>query len=695
VNRTRRIASGVGITLLAASTFVAAAPTSPAHAAPRFALVDQTFNVEPTSGVTITLQVPSTVTPPAADFVVTVTAYRPIATRAAVTDALSGIVPRSVDTVDVDPAAVSRPATDQLQVTVPIEVTTRTAAALQLSRPGLYPLLVELSVSGEVVAELTTFVHRLPGVDDVPEDPMPVAMALTTATPVVLDDSGRTVLDPAAVRELTDLADLLESSAVPIGVRVPPAQLAALHDAGAETTALAERLAQVMQRNDLLSSPILPLDPSDAAAAEQQALYTQWLRDGEDSLSTSMAVPTQRTIVLVDRPLSQDGGALLRDLGARLLVMPPDLFDGLPNTIGGFADTTQLVQIQVSPGVTVDAAIIDRIASRSLERVSTDPELSAIYMVADLLAARQQVEDLGGDPRRHGVTLATTDLTLPSPTGFASFTTLLAETPGLTPTTLDDLSVRTDQLLGAEGPIIVDLPTEVDGDISERMALRNELGLRGASTGSMLPDDDPRVDEWTRLIDVLPTTALTDQQADGIATDLRAEYDAILASVEAPNGFSFNLTGTAGTVPVTLRNNSDIPLNVRVRMSSSKLLFPDGDQNVVLAPLAFTEVKIAIEARSNGRFPVTLEVLTPLGDVLVTEPVPLTASINALSGVGNLLTGAFLLVLFAWWMRHIRKNRRQRRATEAAERHPATPSDDVDPISGLSPDAATSTLPPS
>jgi hypothetical protein len=243
----------------------------------------------------------------------------------------------------------------------------------------------------------------------------------------------------------------------------------------------------------------------------------------------------------------------------------------------------------------------------------------------------------------------------------------------------------------------------VEGDISGRIELATELGLRTASTASMLPADDPRVPEWTRLIGILPTVALTDAQAAAIADDLRTQYAAILASVEVPNGFSFNLTDTTGTVPITLRNNANIPLTVRIRLSSSKLTFPDGDQTVELPPLAFTKVEIAIEARSRGDFPVTLEVFTPLGDVAVADPVPLTASINALSGVGILVTGAALLLLFTWWLRHFGKNRRDRRATEAAHRHPATRNgeassvddDDTEEVAGLSPDAATSTLPPS
>jgi hypothetical protein len=223
----------------------------------------------------------------------------------------------------------------------------------------------------------------------------------------------------------------------------------------------------------------------------------------------------------------------------------------------------------------------------------------------------------------------------------------------------------------------------------------------------MMPNDDPRIAEWTRLIDVLPTSALTDEQADGIAVELRAQYDEILSSVQVPTkGFSFNLTDTSGTVPITLRNNADIPLTVVVRLSSSKLRFPDGDQTVELPPNSFQEVRVAIEALSRGDTQVTLDVLTPLGKVPITDPVALTASINALSGVGNLLTGAALLILFTWWVRHFRRNRRGRHAAEAANRHPATrgeggeqaaelPSDDPSDGAGLSPDAATSTLPPS
>lgn len=688
--------------LLVAATTIwwAAAFLSPAAvdaAAPQFGLVSQTFNVPADGQLRFTVSLPDGVAPADDDFVLAVTAFEPVESRQDVADALIGEFAGRIDGVEIPPTRVSRPEPDQLRATVPVEVTSLTDEALQLSAPGVYPVLIELREGDATTAELVTFVHRVASDEEGVEDPMPTTVAMSTTLPVRLDDNADVIVDRDTVRELGTLAELLESSAVPVAVRVPPAVLTALAQRDEPGARLVDRISNAMEIHDLLSSTALPLDPSLAAQADEGALYTQWLRDGEDELDATITSPAQRTMTIIGQPLSRAGGSLLRDLGTRLLVLPQELYNTLPGTLGGFTDTTQLVQIQVADGVTIDAALPDRIAADMLARETATPTLSAIHAVADLLALRQEVEDSGGDPRRHGVTLATPDIGLPSLSGFGEFTALLADTPGLRPTTLDDLGVRTDQLLGTEGPVVVDLPATVPGDLRQRMAVVDSLTLDAVSTASMFAEDDPRPDEWARLIGTLPTSGLTDDQVAAIETNLTAQMRGIRDSIVVPDGFRFNLTGRTGSVPVTLRNDADIPLRVRVRMSSSKLLFPAGDQVVVLEPNAFTEVRIDIEARTNGRFPVSLEVFTPVGDVALAPPVPLTASINALSGVGNLLTGAALLVLLSWWVRHLRRNRRARHAAEAANRHPATRDEHVDPgeADELSPDAATSTLPPS
>ncbi len=641
------------------------------------------------------------------DAAIVVTAYRAVITRDAVDDAQSGNLPKSVDSIDLPLALLSRPAPDQITATVPLETTTRTEPALQLAQPGLYPVSIELRDNGSVLAELLTFVHRLPSATDDPEVPLPVAMAMSTVSPVVLDDTGAVIVDDGVVTELTQLADLLDSSTMPVAVRVPPALLIATAQSGEAGAALAQRLAAGLARNEVLSSPRYPLDPSLAAASGQQSLYTQWLRDGEDDLTAFMSSLPADTISFMNGALSADGGTLLRDLGTRLIVTTPKVFDALPNSTGIFTDSSLLVQLRIAPELTVDATVVDRNLDIVLERRTTTPALTGIYAVTHLLAYRQEIVDNTknsngvsiGDPSRRGVTLGTGDLSLPNLDAYRAVTALLADTPGLLPTTLESLGVRTRQLsLPDRGEVIVALPDTVEGSIDGRLSTVADLTEAIGNTGSMLPADDPRLAQWSATIGRLPTSALTDDQVAATTTQITDELSAIRAAVEVPASFPFTLTGRTTTVPFRVFNNGDVPLTVRVHMSSSKLLFPDGDLSVLIPPQGSASVDIRIEARTNGDFPATLTVLTPSGDVLAV-PLQLTASVTALSGLGNLFTGAFLLVVLTWWVRHLRQSRRSRAATIAAARHPVRqgvePPDVVSDEAEMSPDAATSTLPPS
>lgn len=711
-----RCSAALAVLFVAASLTVAPAGSVAALAA-RMGLVSQTpYSVAADGTVEFVVSLPTSVDMATlTDPTLVVTAYRAALTRADVTKAEAGELPRSVDSVDLPLSTLSRPAADQVTAPVPLETTTRTPAALQLAQPGLYPVLLELRDQGAVVAELLTFVHRLPSATDKPEVPLPVAMAMGTTSPVVLDDNGDVTIDDAVIAELTQLADLLDSSTMPAAVRVPPALLIAVAEYGDSGAALAQRLADGLARNEVLSSPRYPLDPSLAAASGQQGMYTQWLRDGEDDLTTFMTSLSSDTVAFMDGPLSGAGGALLRDLGTRLLVTTPEVFDPLENSTGIFTDSSQLVQVAIAGGTTIDATLIDRDLDAVLERGTATPALTGIYTVTHLLAYRQEIVDSTkdrngnsvGDPSRRGLTLGTSDLSLPNVDSYRAITTLLADTPGLTPTTLEALGVRTDQLsLPDRGEVVVGLPDSVEGSIDGRLSVVADLTAATQNTGSMLPADDPRLTLWGTQIGRLPTSALTDIQVVATFNDINAQLAAIRAAVEVPTSFSFTLTGRTTTVPFRLFNHGDVPLTVRVHMSSFKLDFPDGDLTVLIPAQGSAAVEIRIEARTNGEFPATLTVLTPSGDIL-TPPVPLMASVTALSGLGNLFTGAFLLVVLTWWVRHLRRGRRNRAAATAAARHPGSQAHDdreaetdsahVDNSdeAALSPDAATSTLPPS
>jgi hypothetical protein len=83
-------------------------------------------------------------------------------------------------------------------------------------------------------------------------------------------------------------------------------------------------------------------------------------------------------------------------------------------------------------------------------------------------------------------------------------------------------------------------------------------------------------------------------------------------------------------------------------------------------PTRWTSVIVPVRARANGTSPVTVEILTPL-DQPVTEPVVLTSRVNALTGLGQVLTGGLVIVLLTWWLAHFRSRRRDLAAAAATD----------------------------
>ena len=678
---------------------VGATPRAAVATPATLTIVSQTngFNLAPDTVFNIVVQAPPSLSlSTLVDAEIIVTAYDQLDGRAALEAALAGELSRSVDAVDIPLAGAGQPAAQQLSIAVPTETTRRSVGALQLSRSGLYPVVIDIRSAGEVVAEVVTFVNRLPASGDPAPGELNVALAVGTTVDVGLDADGFTTVGAPGLDELATLVQVLTASAIPVTVNVPPSMISAVRRSNPE---LADQLLALLSTAEVLSGPVLPLDPSAAAGADQEELYTQWFRDGEDLLAAEAGLRTIRTVSFVDQPISQAGGALLRALGSRLLVLPTSFYDTLEGGIGGFTDTTQLIEVELDGGAVLNAALPDRTLAQLLARSSSDPVRNAIIAVADLLAARTQIDEAGADPSRHSILLATPTLELPDPATLAAMTQLIATTPGLRAITVDDLGSRTDTLLLDGGVVRVALPAAVGPDIRQRISTANALWLESASAASMLDADSPEVAQWEHTIARMPSSALTDQQVADLAVTVRNEQAAIRASVVPPPPFSFVLTGRSSMIRLRIRNTGPTPVTVRLRLASTKLVFPLGDQLAVLAPDSFTEVEVPVEARSNGRFPVSLEIFTPLGDTYVTQPIPLTASVNALTGLGNLITGAALLILLAWWAHHFRVSRRRKRVLRDSAARSLDDTGEIEaPVliddSLLSPDAATSTLPP-
>ena len=658
---------------LISTSFVALLPTTVEAAQGDLQLVAQNFNVAADGSLTATIALPSRL----ADFdlstaLFAVTVAERVDKREDLAPIIAGALSRPHDTVAISPLCCPGPVAGQYTFSIPLEAAAVRPDALSIPRAGLYPVAIELQRDGRIQSTVLTFINRLPaaGESDANSESLSVAIAIGTHSAVHLDSKGTTSVDNAStIGEMTSLADTLDAltaSKMPATVRIAPAVLGALQILN---PTLFARLVASLQAHQVEVEPQWPIDPSAAAAAGQSSLYTSWLRDGQQRLAGLGLGPSTVTpsTILVDQPIGAAGAVLRYNLGAELMVTTPQIYDTLGGTISKYSDFKgELIPARLPNNTTLDVAVVDRIISDMFVHPLATPELTRIYAVANLLALRQNIAILGDSPRQRAVVLAMPDLSVPEATVIGPLAALIAETPGLTTATLDDVAFRTDRLVidGEEKPVT--LATVDDKTLSKRVFRQATLNNDIDAVASMLPPGNDQPKGWRDLADLLPTTALDDGDAAALDTTVHAELDQIRKAVQLPPAYTVNLTGKSSTVRVRFLNNSDVPLQIKVQLTSppGKLVFDNDPQPVLLPPGVPVNIPINVHARSNGTSGVSLDVFTP-NDVRLADTVPLEFRVKAL-GVGNVLTIALFGLVLLWWLQHTVSGRRKRRQSRPA-----------------------------
>ena len=659
---------------LISTSFLALLP-APVHAAQDdLQLVAQNFNIAADGSLTATIALPSRlVDTDLSTALFAITVAERVNKREDLAPIISGALSRPHDTVVISPLCCPDPQAGQYTLSIPLEATEVRADALSIPRTGLYPVTIELQRDGRILSTVLTFINRLPAAAEggVDTEPLSVAVAVGTHSAVHLDSKGITSVDNVStIDEMTSLADTLDALAVskmPATVRIAPAVLGALQILN---PTLFARLIASLQAHKVEVEPQWPIDPSSAASAGQNSLYTSWLRDGQGRLAGLGLGPSTLTpsTILVDKPIGAAGAVLRYNLGAELMVTTPQVYDTLAGTISKYSDYKgELVPARLPNNATLDVAVVDRIVADLLAHPLATPELTRIYAVANLLALRQGIATLGDSPRQRAVVLAMADLGVPEASVIGPLAALITETPGLTPATLDDVAFRTDRLVidGEEKPVA--LPTVDDQAVANRIFRQATLNNDIDAVASMLPTGSDRPEGWRDLANLLPTSALADADAAALDTTVRGELDQIRNAVQLPPAYTVNLPGRSSTVRVRFVNNSDVPLQIKVQLTSpsGKLVFNNDPQPDLLPPGVPVNVPINVQARSNGTSGVSLDVFTP-NDVRLGDTVPLKFRVKAL-GVGNVLTIALFGVVLLWWLQHMvsawRKRRQARPAT--------------------------------
>jgi len=594
---------------------------------------------------------------------IVVTSYQPVKTRHDVQDAVNDLLPQTIDTVVVDISSLWDPITGRVNLSIPIEINTRTTNALQMSAPGLYPITIGLQQGKTVVSQLVTFVERLGAKLTTPnnQDDLRVALIGSLDGEATRQSDSSTLInnnDRASVAQT--IASLEDLPTTPITLAIRPEFIEGLDRSTLEDGDLLVRLQSTQSLNILSNTYV---DVNQALTDQSESIFTDQLRLGEDTLRRLLPTyKATRDIWFQQTPLFEGGAQILRNLGVRNVVM---LREVSQETKGAQVDRppTGLVELQLPDGGVIDAAFVDIKLSAALTRGSQNPRggayLVAQQILAELKMLRSELTAENLSTSDHGVLLSTDSGVLPSTAMLTALRATLNANSAITFFSLGDLLSTMTHEIKDGARLTLDLAQDADvPSISHQLFTQTQERVDAYT--SMLTPGDAQAAQWKDLLSVMSARTLSSTQRQSYVDAIWLQTFLLGEAISTPTSTTFTLGGRESSLRISLRNDNDYDVRVRVRLTSSKLAFSAAEQVVLLPAGMTTSIEVPVVAKSNGSFPVSLQLFSPSGNVAVGRSITLTARVNALAGLGQLVTGLALLLLIIWWVFHLRRASRRK-----------------------------------
>ena len=587
---------------------------------------------------------------------ITVRAYQAVAS----TGELSAVLDSPPST---EPVAVFGALTRRLERTPTGDFVVLIAAGrggLALRADGIYPIGLDVSVAGELRARTTTVINFFSPTATF--DKMKVSFLVgapaTTSKPVTQPD-GAIVIDDQTRVMLGDLITIGSAEGGPLTLAVEPEVLDALdRSPSADDQALLARLEAVLQRHESIRMPYVPFDPSSAQRASLGSQFRQLLASGLDAVdSRNGDAPMNTEAWIARQPIDRDGVDLLSANDIGTIVLTPNASQA-SGSLDNYLKTYRV-------GTTVaDSTAIKAIDPRYAELLTGDrrtPVVDAARIAASLILSRSAVENSGGDVRRLHAILGDTRGEVPAPLVAIPLLVALDRAPQLN---LVGVS-RTPDVTAEDST--TSLPTINRVDLATNRGTIDEATNFVQITQTILSPTSSLHDEWSRALLILNDDRLDATTFDAYVKGIRSRARQLRNSITIPDGLSFTLGSREGTLRLPIRNESDEELRIGVVLSSAKLTLPDEPRVVTIAPRGSTDIVVDVVARANGRFPVDVSFTSPDGQHKIGQTIRIGARVTAISGLGQLVTGAAVLILATWWVAHWRSRRRLR----AVQKHPA------------------------
>jgi hypothetical protein len=626
---------------------VSARPVA-AEALPELSLITHTFNVRTATQLRfIFSDDPRFVNNP-----VEIELHRRVASRTSFQSIAAGEArPGVIDALTLVSRQVRR-INSSVQFTVPISSRFDTPQVLYLAADGIYPITLRVrdSQSREAIAEVLTFINV-----QRTTDPAQIVQASTLmrlkAFPSLQPD-GTTVITDETRAKVARFIEILKNQPYPMTVSVQPEIIEALGSSvDAPDQELFLSLREQLRLRSVTTAPFVPIDPSMFAAMNMRQDFIEQLRIGEDTLNKWLPrVVIHRGTYVADHYLTSSGLQLLRTAGIVSVILTPRAQQDV--SVSGTTNVVMRPSGVNSNNVAVIA--VDDAAAQTLTNEGTrkSGSLSAIHTAAELLVARNDLLAAGR--------------------AASSIRLLLSSSSG-DPSATSNLVTATSVLQGSTGVRFTDMaPTQVAVSDSSSIrfqvltpntgaaraagitAARNELD----ATASMADPTDVRREVWSHLFALAVSNTVVN--GDTYVAGLRKLLGDVRGSVTVTTPDTITLSGRSGAIRIQIRNNSDVPLTVRVRMASAKLRLQDPVRRVKLAAGGTTEVEVEAGTRTNGRFPISIRVTTPDGNLQVVPYIQVTARMNAIAGFGQYLSLFLLVLVLLWWWTHWRRARIQK-----------------------------------
>ena len=532
---------------------------------------------------------------------------------------------------------------------------------IEFNGRGIYPIRIESLINKVVRANVTSFVNRVDLSTRL--EPMPVNLLVTIDSANTLQLDGSHIVDDLTRAKISQLISLLELDGPLVSTQVSPQVIDGLSKSeNPADQELLLRLTNAISKTNLIATSYLAFDPSGASQTQHEKEFNALVDLGQSTLSSRFTSNVAVSDVWIARtPLDQFGVDLLAKSGYRSIVMLP----AAGAALGSFDNTARPYRL-VSGAKTMSLYVADPTYVPQLGETKNSSFIAASAIAAQLLAQRSKIESDGGTPSLKRTVLTTQDGAVLNSNLIHEILLILKRVPQqISIQTLSDLpEPRQD----AYKP---DLRVKDTSQFELRMKNIDLLRADLYKLNSTLDQNSNTWAIWNERLMVMSSDTLTKTQREEFATQTRNELKSLRTAVTLEEGTTFTFGSRKSQLRLDLKNSSNEDLTIQVKVESPKLKL-DRSMAVIEVPAnSSNELVINAVALSNGLFPVDVRIFTADGSSQLGKKIEISARVNAIAGLGQVVTGVALLLLLTWWAAHFRRKYR----TQVSDENPVLRSD--------------------